>query len=99
MLFAGELLRKRPVPVVPNEDIRAIAIEGGGDTMALDHVSQEQSVTMEIFVRTCDELQDGTRRIVDSTQERERIGSILTPAVLAGIHENQGSATCFSDPP
>src|SRR5882672_606170 len=97
--LAGEFLLESPVGVVSDEDIGPIAVEGGRNPVSADHVSEQGGVAMQILMRPCDEPEDRSRGVVDRTQEGKGIASILAPAVLACVHENQCTRPRLTLPP
>ena len=59
MLGALELLLHRPVAVVPDEDVQAIAVEGQRESMARRELSEQRDVAVQILGRAQDQGQAG----------------------------------------
>jgi len=90
-LASLELFIKGPVSVVPNGDVRAVAVEGFGNTPGEDQIAQGGGPSMHVFVGAEAAAQRDARRIIDRADEGVRRAIGAEPLEGTPIDEDEGS--------
>jgi hypothetical protein len=90
-LHPVELLFERPVRVVADQDVDAVAVEGQGHAMRHADLAEYDRVAMQVLGRPKRHAHDRARRVIDRSDQREGGSALLEPGKRAGVDLNQGA--------
>lgn len=89
----GELLLEAPMGIVAYEDARPVSIERGWHAVGTNHLAEQKGVAVQVLVGPRFERENCSCGIVYSTDQGESGRAILAPAVFAGVHKDQSTAS------
>jgi hypothetical protein len=91
-LPAGQLFGQRPVPVVADEEIEAIAVEGQGQAVLREQLLKERGVAVDVLGRPEVQGEDLARGVVDGAEQHELGAAALEPGERTAVDLHEGPA-------
>jgi hypothetical protein len=86
------------VDVVPDENIEAIPVELHRKSLEHGDATEEFGVAVEILVRPEVERENGSRRVINGSEQRAGRGVLPEPVMGAPVEEYERSLPRFSKP-
>lgn len=97
-LLAVFLLLDSPTIVVPNEDVRAVAVECDRQTVSREHLTKDDRVAVQVFMRAEGRTEDLSRGVVDGADERHLRAAVFEPSERTAVDLDERSLSTFSEP-
>lgn len=85
---------------IPMKEAVAIGVDGGGDAIVLNEVTEEQEVAVRVFFLTKDGSEDVACRVIDGGVQDQPGAPVLQPGMVAPVHlhEEAGLGHAFAAP-